>query len=258
MISSSFECFGVRVDGVGIHDVLSRADVTARPLWVVTLNPEILLEARRNTTYREALNQADLRIVDGVGLGLFGRLRGARPSRVTGVELAQALIEQAARTGQTVAFVGGEEGIAKKALAYQTERFATLKGINFNNGNISPTGQGDDRDDEVRHQLSLLAPQTILVGLGHPKQEFWISRHINEFPTTRVIVGVGGTFDYWAGVVPRAPKWMRTIGLEWLFRLIHEPRRFRRILNAVVLFPFWAIIDVLRGRHRSIPMDTAE
>lgn len=244
------------MDGIGLDDARRLDNQTGRPSWIVTLNPEILLEARRNAAYRDALNRADIRIVDGFGLALFGRLRGARPQRVTGVDLAQALIERAASKGQTVAFVGGEEGIAEKALAYQQERFPTLKGIQLHNGNISLAGQGDEQDDEVRHRLSVLAPDIILVALGHPKQEFWISRHINEFPTTKIVVGVGGTFDYWSGSVPRAPKWMRTVGLEWLYRLIREPRRLKRIMNAVVVFPYWFVFDAIRGRHRSIPVDT--
>ncbi|OGL73084.1 hypothetical protein A3E39_04280 [Candidatus Uhrbacteria bacterium RIFCSPHIGHO2_12_FULL_60_25] len=255
MTSSSFECFGVRVDGLRLEDVIKRVAEATRTLWIVTLNPEILLEARRNIAYRDVLNRADMRIVDGVGLLAFGRLRGSRPERTTGVDLAQALVERAASQGQTVAFVGGEKGIREKALAHQTKRFPTLKGIQTPTGTISLTGQGDEQDDEARHRLSLLAPEVILVALGHPKQEFWISRHINEFPTAKVIVGIGGTFDYWSGAVPRAPRWMRTIGLEWLFRLIREPKRFKRIVNAVVLFPVLVMVDAVRGRHRSIPMD---
>ncbi len=249
MTSSSFECFGVRVDGSGLEDVMKRIVEASRPLWIVTLNPEILLAARRNAAYRDALNRADIRIVDGVGLLILGRFCGARPVRVTGVDLAQALVERAASQGEAVAFVGGEKGIAEKALTQHVKRFPTLKGLYIQIGNISHMGQGDDQDDEARRQLSLLASDVILVALGHPKQEFWISRHINEFPAAKVIVGVGGTFDYWSGAIPRAPRWMRSIGLEWLFRLVREPKRLKRIVNAVVAFPFWVAVDTIRGRR---------
>lgn len=249
MISTSFDCFGVRIDGLGPADVLRAADLAARPFWIVTANPEILLEARRNSAYRDTLNRAGVRVVDGAGLQFAGLLCGKMLKRTTGVDLAQAILDRAVSRGETVTFVGGGPDVAQRALERQTAAHPELRGYAFDGGLVNETGEGDGQNEEARHQIALLGPQVMFVAFGHPKQEMWIARHLRDFPSVRTIIGVGGTFDYWAGTVKRAPAWMRSLGLEWLHRLIREPRRIKRIWNAVIIFPILFVLDLLFDRH---------
>lgn len=251
MISfSPLNVFGVRVDGLAANDVLKRADgKTGAPFWIVTANPEILLYARSHPAYREAINRADVRIADGFGLCLAGLIRGRRLKRTTGVDLAQAIVDRAAAREDTVVFLGGGPGVAARALEHQTARHPELRGYAAGGGLVSQDGAGDAENEEALHQISVLGPKVLLVAFGHPKQEMWIARHLREFPSVRTIIGIGGTFDYWSGLITRAPAWMRSLGLEWLYRLFSEPRRLKRIWNAVVVFPALFFIDLFSS-HR--------
>lgn len=244
---SRIKCFGLEIQGLTSEEVIREIENRQpdNPYWIVTANPEILLHAKRDSVYAQTLRNADARIVDSIGLKLLGSIQGKKLIRTTGVDLAEALVAWAHKTEQTVAFIGGEApNIAAKAYAKMAEKYPGLKGTAENGGVISKNGEGDDANDEARHRLTLLAPDILLVAFGHPKQECWIERYLNEFPTLKVIIGVGGTFDYWGGAVQRAPKWIRSIGMEWLYRLIKEPKRWKRIFDAVVVFPVLAVIEL--------------
>jgi N-acetylglucosaminyldiphosphoundecaprenol N-acetyl-beta-D-mannosaminyltransferase len=101
----------------------------------------------------------------------------------------------------------------------------------------------EDGEDETVDVIRSAAPTIVLVGLGAPKQERWIERHADAFPSVRIMIGVGGAFDMWAGSKRRAPRAFRALGLEWLWRLALEPRRLPRILRATVVFPVLALFD---------------
>jgi N-acetylglucosaminyldiphosphoundecaprenol N-acetyl-beta-D-mannosaminyltransferase len=240
-----FSLFHVPLDSVTITDVLRRIDETrTHPFWIVTANPEILLEARRRTAYRDALQRANLRIVDGIGIVLAAFLQGKRVVRVTGVELAEAFVQRAWSRHERVCLLGGGNGVAEHAAQKLRNAYTGLRVHAFHGGTVSHAGVGDDTNDEALHQIILTAPHVLLVAFGHPKQEAWIAAHVHELPPHCIVMGVGGTLDYWSDRIPRAPQWMRRIGLEWLYRLIKEPRRWKRIWNAVVVFPIsFVMID---------------
>lgn len=240
---SPFECFGVPIEGASLEATLEQIhDGSVR--WIVTANPEILLQAKSDKTYREVIKQADLRVADGFGLVLMARLFGASLTRTTGVELAEAIIAEAASKNWSVAFIGGGTGVAGRALEAQINKHPSLRGWAFEGGSVTSTGEGDDANDEMLQQLTMQPPDILFVAFGHPKQERWIARHLHELPNTKLAIGVGGTFDFWSGQATRAPEWMRFLGLEWLFRLFVEPKRWKRIWNAVVVFP----IQFIAGR----------
>jgi N-acetylglucosaminyldiphosphoundecaprenol N-acetyl-beta-D-mannosaminyltransferase len=222
-----FTCFGVPIEGPSLADALK-----SNARWIVTANPEILLAAKKDKTYRDILNTADLRVADGIGLTLIARLFGHKLHRVTGVDLAEALIKDAKK----IALIGGTKDTAERAL-----KNLNVPGIALQGGTVNNDGTGDSANDEALHQLILESPDLVLVAFGHPKQEQWIAKNLPNLPSVRRIIGVGGTFDYWARNIPRAPKWIRSVGLEWLFRLVHEPSRIGRILNAVVAFPLYIL-----------------
>jgi N-acetylglucosaminyldiphosphoundecaprenol N-acetyl-beta-D-mannosaminyltransferase len=237
--SNHTEFFGIPVDGLTMEEIISRVESSsARPFWIVTANPEILLFAKREPSYADTLRRADLRMVDGTGLSVMGRLRGARLTRVTGVDLAEELARWAAKNNRSVALIGGERtDVAIRALHSLQAKIPGLRGIAEHGGLITRDGEGDVMTDDACMRISLSDPAVIFVAFGHPKQERWIERYRHEFPNARAIIGVGGTLEYWAGTAKRAPGYIRAIGMEWLYRLITEPKRWKRIWDAVVVFP---------------------
>lgn len=235
--------FGLPIEGWGMECVLERAFSAGPAFWIVTANPEILLEARANKHYATALQQADVRLVDGFGLWLMLRLIGKYTARVTGVELAGALVQEAARKQLCVAFVGGAVGVAEKAAEAMRKLHPDLQIVSEEGGIVDADGKSDESGEEAKLRLTMFAPDLLLVAFGHPKQERWIANNLASLPSVKTVVGVGGTFDFWSGNVKRAPAFLRRMGLEWLWRLIHEPRRLGRILRAVIVFPVLFIWD---------------
>lgn len=254
MNSNSFSCFGLVIQGLSLPACLARLDeilLQKKQAMVVTANAEIILAARRRPEYWNILRQADLRLVDGISLKFAGWLRGASPKRLTGVELAHALVKLAAGRGWKIALVGGGRDIAqagdKAAWALRRE-FPNLQITVESQGQVQPDGTDDETMAEARFRLTQFAPDLLLVAFGHPKQEAWIVRHIADLPSVKIAVGIGGTLDYWSGLKRRAPAIFRAIGFEWLFRLITEPRRWKRILDAVIIFPLYFGWDLIKGK----------
>ena len=235
--------FSVPIEGSSAAEVIAHIETSAEPTWIVTANPEILLEAKKNADYADALKSATIRTVDGFGLWLILRLKGIKTQRLTGVELAEHLLQYATKNDLSVMFLGGNDGIAIKAAEHTVKAYPDLQIITAQGGNVDELGNEDSHGRDTRARIFAFAPDILFVAYGHPKQEMWISRHLKEFPSIKVVVGVGGTFDFWAGTKKRAPMWMRTIGIEWLWRLIQEPQRWKRIWNAVVVFPISALFS---------------
>lgn len=239
-----------RVDilGVGV-DVLTAREAVERlvQLWdaggqhqVVTLNPEMIMAARGDDRLREILRQSSLVVADGIGVVWASKLLGQPlPERVAGVDLASALIAKAAEQGRTIALLGGEPGVAQKAAQRLKGRHAALRVTGAYHGYFSEA-EGDALIQEIaRQRVDLL-----LVGLGAPKQEFWIHQNLHR-TGARVAIGVGGALDVYSGKVRRAPAVWQRLGLEWAYRLIQEPRRVRRMM-ALPRF----VAAVLRQKRR--------
>ncbi|MDO8618283.1 MAG: WecB/TagA/CpsF family glycosyltransferase [Candidatus Uhrbacteria bacterium] len=237
--------FGISIEGCSVKTMMDRLRDKPSPFWIVTANPEILLEARRDPSYANVLRQADLRSVDGFGLWLLLRLFGFDVTRVTGIDLAMELIRFAHDRQWRVGLIGGGGSIAEKAAQEIKKRYPALIIMAENGGAVDLRGEDDQKGEEARHRLTLFDPQVLLVAFGHPKQESWIAKHKNAFPNLKVVIGVGGAFDVWAGKSKRAPTLFRQLGFEWLWRLIKEPRRIKRIWNAVIVFPIRFILDQL-------------
>lgn len=229
---------GVAVDDLLEDEALERCAAliaAGGPHHVVTVNPEFVMEARRNRSFARVLAAADLATPDGFGLLLAARYLGTPlRGRVTGVELTLRLCAAAAGRGWRVFLLGAAPGVAEATAAALQQRFPGLIVAGCHAGT-------PDRVDEpaIRALVAAAAPDLLLVAYGHPQQDLWIAR--NQ-PLLRVplAMGVGGVFDYLAGRVPRAPALLRRLGLEWLYRLARQPRRWRRILTAVPGF-LWAV-----------------
>jgi len=242
--------FGIPIEGGDIREVRAGFEKSSGRFWIVTVNPEILLEARKKPSYAETLRVADYRMIDGFGLFLFNKYVLRRKcSRVTGVALSEWLLEEASRRGWRVGILGGGKAYpdsVEKAEAYIKRKFPRLDVSAEQVGEMSELGEDGGQGGAMRARMQTFDPEVLLVGFGHPKQERWIERYAHAFSHLKVIVGVGGTLDFWAGNVKRAPGWMRHIGLEWLWRLLQEPKRFKRIVRAVCLFPVLAVVDMFR------------
>ena len=234
----SLKIFGVQIDSADKKTLLASIEQKGEPIWIVTANPEILLYAKDDAAYRDTLNRATYRLVDSFGLEKVCRLKGMNIKRLPGADLAFEFIKHASEYHQGVALIGGgDKKSSKPALKRLQAYFPSLRGIAEEGGMISKDGTGDAENDAARVRIAAINPSVLLVGFGHPKQERWIERYKQEFPSVKVFIGVGGTFDYWSGLISRAPKLMRRLGLEWLYRLISEPKRWKRIFNAVIIFP---------------------
>jgi N-acetylglucosaminyldiphosphoundecaprenol N-acetyl-beta-D-mannosaminyltransferase len=240
----TFSVFNLVIHGYSlnriIQEVLTRASMK-QSTWIVTANPEILLHAKKDSLYWDTLRQADIRSIDGFGLQLVGWLKGSRGSRVTGVKLANEVVKLCVKQNWTLVLVGGQNGASDKSSWALRKRHPELKVFAEDGGNISIEGIADEAGEASITRITEYEADVILVAFGHPKQEFWINRYKNRFPTAKLFIGVGGTFDFWSGNSHRAPLWMQKIGLEWLYRLILEPKRWPRILAAVIIFPIKAL-----------------
>jgi N-acetylglucosaminyldiphosphoundecaprenol N-acetyl-beta-D-mannosaminyltransferase len=230
---------GVAVDDLTEAQALARvADFIASggPHHIVTVNPEFVMEARRNAAFRATLGAADLATADGIGLLLVARWRGTPlQGRVTGVELTNLIAAEGARRGWSLFLLGAARGVAERAAAVLQARHPGLR--------IAGCYAGSPRPADEPHIRALILeaqPDVLLVAYGHPAQDLWIARNQPHLRVP-VAIGVGGVFDYLAGVAPRAPGWMRRLGLEWLYRLARQPSRWRRILTAVPLFLWTAL-----------------
>ncbi|MCC7357198.1 WecB/TagA/CpsF family glycosyltransferase [Candidatus Uhrbacteria bacterium] len=246
----TFTCFGLVIHGfslVQILDAIQKRMETGQASMVVTTNPEILLAAKQQPSYWNILRQADLRLVDGFGLQLVGWFKGARPTRITGVTLAEAILQQAVVHQWKIGLVGGKPGNADKAAWNIRKDYPSLTVYAEQGGSVSMEGIMDEEGNEALFRLTQQAPDVLLIAFGHPKQEQWIVRHLASMPSVKLAIGVGGTFEYWAGDVKRAPKILQKIGLEWLWRLVQQPSRFGRIWNAVIRFPWAALTDEQKG-----------
>ena len=220
----------VSVLGLPLHlhqnylDWLSDRLAQGRSTHVVTLNAEMSMQAEQNPDLAASIRQADLVIPDGSGVVLYLRLRGYRSRRTPGIEMAEALLQAAALQRWSVCFYGGKPQTPEAAQAYWQRQYPTLTIVKAQHGYLSPAEEGD-----FLQELTEKQPQIILVGLGVPRQELWIHQHRYRCPGS-IWMGVGGSFDIWAGSKQRAPQWFQDNHLEWMYRLYQEPWRWRRMM----------------------------
>jgi len=225
---AALEILGVRVDDATYADVLARVDefvAGGGPHHIVTLNPEMVMAAHRDPALCRALNSAELNVADGVGLMLAARWLGhPLRERVTGSDGICRLAAHCARRGYRPFFLGAAAGVAEQAAARLASLYPGLQVAGTYAGSPGP-----EDEDEVVARVRAAAPDLLFVAYGVPAEERWIARN-RERLAVPVMIGVGGAFDFVAGVTRRAPAWMRRAGLEWLHRLFRQPWRWRRQL----------------------------
>jgi N-acetylglucosaminyldiphosphoundecaprenol N-acetyl-beta-D-mannosaminyltransferase len=240
---TSLQILGCRLDvldaGEATHRILDDAR-KGSGAQIVTLGTEMVVYAQRDARFRDIVNACALSLCDTVGLLTVARRRGARlRERVTGVELLEHLCEGAAAAGLPVYFLGGSPGVAADAAAILEVRFPGLQIAGTRDGFFT-----DEQTPAVVASIAQSGARLLFAGMGSPRQEFWLAAHLRETGCGAGI-GVGGSFDVISGRVTRAPHLARRLGLEWLYRLVKEPRRWRRQL-ALPRFAWLILLEELR------------
>jgi len=209
---------------------------------VVTANAEMIYRSTKDHDLAKVIEEADLVTADGIGVVLASRLLGQPvPERVAGYDLMLAALKMASEGGRRVFFFGARPEVLEGALVATASRFPGVEIAGHRNGYFSP-----EAEEEIAAEIASAKPDLLLVALGVPKQELWVSRFRGKLPPCAVI-GVGGSFDVLSGKIKRAPTWIQRLGLEWLYRILREPSRWKRALD-LPLFLISVLIEALKKR----------
>lgn len=249
----SIKILGVRFDKVTLKQATDLALQTSEQNYITTPNPEILLKALKDQKYQEIINKSFLNVADGIGILWAASflqsnkkihtwlwtlmkillcpmdIKKVLPERVTGTDLMAEICQKSTKP---IFLLGAEEGVARAAAK------------KFSNSNVVGTYSGSPHEEGITKTINQSGAEILFVAFGAPAQEKWIAENLRKMPKIKLAIGVGGAFNFHAGHIKRAPNWMRKIGLEWLFRLIRQPQRIKRIYNATIKFP------IMVYRHR--------
>ena len=237
------DILGVGFDNVTMEEAVERAqELLSRdgPHLVVTPNAEIVQQAQKDGEFFSLIADADLVIPDGVGVIYASRILG-RPlkGRVPGCDFAEALMAEMARRGQKLFLLGAKPGVADLAAANLMAKYPGLAVCGTHDGYFK-------EDGPVAHAIRESGADVVFVCLGAPKQEKWI-RSNGEATGARLLIGLGGSLDVFAGQVERAPEGWQKAGLEWLYRAIKQPARFKRVAK-LPLFLCSAVGARIKGK----------
>jgi N-acetylglucosaminyldiphosphoundecaprenol N-acetyl-beta-D-mannosaminyltransferase len=221
---------GLPVDGITYAEWLDLIDewvkTGIRPAHVCTINPEFMMIARHDPNFRNILQRADLCVPDGVGLLWAAKRRKTPlPQRVTGSDGVPIIAERSAQKGWRLFFLGAAPGVADQAANILCAQYPGLQIVGTYSGSPAP-----DEEDALVQMVNDSSADILFVAYGAPEQDKWIARNLPRL-RVKMAMGVGGSLDFIAGLVPRAPLWMQKMGLEWLFRLYLQPWRIRRMLR---------------------------
>ncbi|MFA6194391.1 MAG: WecB/TagA/CpsF family glycosyltransferase [Patescibacteria group bacterium] len=200
--------------------------------YIVTPNPEIILKSHKDEEFFYILNKAALSLADGFGIKLAGFIIGQKIPRLTGADLTLDLLALAREKKLRILVINREGGLSqqtaiKEALA---KKYPGLEALVVDRHRAQPL------DHELNEKIKAFAPVIFFSTFGAPAQEKFIYHNLHKIPSVKIAIGVGGAFDFITGKIKRAPSSMRRIGLEWLWRLIQQPKRIKRIYNATVVF----------------------
>jgi N-acetylglucosaminyldiphosphoundecaprenol N-acetyl-beta-D-mannosaminyltransferase len=233
--TSVVNLFGVSVDALTIAQSVDRAEqlvAAGRPSHHVCINAAKVVAMRRDERLRAVIEHADMVNVDGQSIVWASRrLRGRVPERVAGIDFMEAMVERAALRGWPVYFLGATERALEGCLSHFQERYPSLVVAGTHDGYWT-----DEQQPEVLRGIAESGAAVVFVALPTPRKEFLVGEHLEEFGDA-LVVGVGGSFDVFAGLISRAPRWAQRLGLEWAHRLAKEPARmWKRYLVGNTLF----------------------
>jgi len=218
--------------GVKIHRVTMAQTLEAvrgfiesgKPHMIVTADASMIAMARKDGELREIINTADLVTPDGSGLLWGARTMGAPlVERVSGVDVSREMCRMSGEMGFSIFFLGSEPGVAAAAAENLQKEFPDMLVAGTHHGYFKP-----DEDSEIVRTVRKSGAGVLLAGMGIPRQEKWIRKHLGELGVS-VAMGVGGSMDVFSGKVKRAPKWMQDHGMEWIYRLCQNPGKIRKV-----------------------------
>ncbi len=241
----------VKIDEVTKKEALERvADFLKlkNQYKIFTPNPEMLVDAQKDQSFKEILNKGDLNLCDGFGLRLVSK---GKLEKIAGTDFVLDICKMAEQKKYSVYFLGsGSDEVIGKLKLEIGERFSKLDVKGAHPGYKIDNLKADEKiqlalnkeeNNDLIADIVMHAPDIIFVAFGHCKQEKWIDKYLIDLPSVKVAMGVGGAFDFLSGKVSRAPKFLQKLGLEWLYRLIREPKRFKRIFKATIVFLFYIL-----------------
>lgn len=202
---------------------------------VITINPEMIMQSQSNSEFTDVINSSDLNVPDGVGIKLALKFKGEQIENIRGVEFSKNLLKIASEQNLKVALLGAKEEVLQTAIQKLKEEFPSLNIVYARNGYF-------EDDAQIKEDIISAQPNILLVALGAPKQEFFIKSILNKLQAC-VAVGVGGSFDVYSGLTKEAPKIWQKLGLEWLYRTLSDPKRFKRIFPTLPLFLIKCIME---------------
>lgn len=234
---------GITIDNLTMTETLAKIETfltDGKPHLVFTPNPEIIMRAQRDEDLKNIINSADLKTADGASLVVCSKLFLGKPlkERITGIDLMQNLVEVAGRKGYRIFFLGGGEKTVQRAADNLRSKYPEIKIVGLHHGYFS-----EAEDEKIIQAIKAARPDILFVGLGAPRQERWLHKYKDQLNVPVAMV-VGGSFDVLAGLKKRAPEWMIKTNTEWIYRLLTEPKRWKRQL-ALPRF-LWALYT--RGR----------
>lgn len=240
---NKIDILGVAIDKVTMQEATDRVLgflQEDRPHMVFTPNSEIIMVAYRDPAFADVLNAADLLTPDGIGVVHASKiLKSPLQERVAGFDLACRVLERLDGTDKTVYFFGGKPGVAEQARDNLLKEHPGLHIVGVQDGYFD-----EAKERQIIADIQAKKPDLLFVCLGAPKQEKWIAAHKEELGA-RVLMGLGGGLDVWAGTVERAPERYQKAGLEWLYRLMKQPSRIGRMMQ----LPLFGFTVLFKGKR---------
>ncbi|MFA7685661.1 MAG: WecB/TagA/CpsF family glycosyltransferase [Candidatus Gracilibacteria bacterium] len=267
MQEGTVEVLKIRFNKVTLKEATEKALDLAKgkkQSYITTPNPEFLLESLKNPEFANVLNNSDLNIPDGTGIlwatkyleiikknksksikitkwlyslliSLFypRYIRSILKERVAGIDLMENICKYSPQNNLKIYLLGAKEGTAEKVKEILEKKYPGIKIV----GTFSGSPHLEEEKD-ITNRINTSKAQVLFVAYGAPKQELWIAKNLPKMPEVKLAIGIGGSFNFIAGILKRAPKIMQKLGIEWLYRLFQEPSRAKRIYNATIKFAF--------------------
>lgn len=233
MERKQYKLLGYNIDLFSANEALDYANSlidSAKSSHIVTINPEIMEYANGHDDFAKILKEAELVLPDGIGVKIGLKINGINTQRITGIGFAHSLVKNAAKNNIPIALVGAKTHVITKTCENLKKEFPDLNIVYSHDGYFK-------ENNEIFDALQQTSPKILLVALGAPKQEEFIYQLKTILPST-LMIGIGGSFDVWAGEVQRAPEIWQKLGLEWLYRTIKQPERFKRIFPTLPIFVY--------------------
>lgn len=237
----SVELLGYNIDDYSFDEAVLKAKElidSDKVAQVITINPEMFQTADCDSSFANIIREAEMVIPDGIGIKIGLKLTGKNVARIPGIDFAKRLLQEAALSNIPVAIIGSKEEVVTKAIENLQNEISGLNMAYYHNGYF-------DNDEEIYSELKNYSPKLILIAMGSPRQEKFIYEAKKKL-NPALMVGVGGSLDVWSGFVKRAPKIYQRLGLEWLYRTVTQPSRFKRIFPTLPLF----LIRVLNYKEK--------